>query len=295
MKCALQKNCLASGGRKGQNTVWGGAFLVLILRVSIKPFLTWPLPHTLWLVTSWNWWLTPWQCWWSSVVNNTPRNEKENSISMHDRWQINPNCLWSTALSELSILLKPLNVAMSHSFQNTLYSTIHPLYNILYRQKIEVNPPSPKALCKLTWDHFSGLNWWCQSWVPELVERTSWLVEQIDVRPRRVELSWRGSPDACLSASEWTGIYYLSPLPTIKPIMSCFNSLGKQAYRSHVSINVNYPGSCPWLRVHQPPQSWPPVAPAWNPICLMSMLHQVRNAMRVVQKIKAARPSLGGT
>lgn len=120
-------------------------------------------------------------------------------------------------------------------------------------------------------------------------------MEQIDVRPRRVELSWRGSPDACLSASEWTGIYYLSPLPTIKPIMSCFNSLGKQAYRSHVSINVNYPGSCPRLRVHQPPQSWPPVAPEWNPICLMSMLHQVRNAMRVVHKIKAARPSLGGT
>lgn len=93
-----------------------------------------------------------------------------------------------------------------------------------------------------------SLNWW---------RGTSWLVEQIDVRPRRVELSWRGSPDACLSASEWTGIYYLSPLPTIKPIMSCFNSLGKQAYRSHVSINVNYPGSCPHLRVHQPPQSWP--------------------------------------
>lgn len=139
------------------------------------------------------------------------------------------------------------------------------------------------------------MNWWCQSWFPELVDGTSWLVEQIDVGPRRVELSWRGSPDACLSASEWTGIYYLSPLPTIKPIMSCFNSLGKQAYRSHVSINVNYPGSCPHLRVHQPPQSWPPVAPAWNPICLMSMLHQVRNAMCVVQKIKAARPSLGRT
>lgn len=93
-----------------------------------------------------------------------------------------------------------------------------------------------------------SLNWW---------RGTSWLVEQIDVRPRRVELSWRGSPDACLSASEWTGIYYLSPLPTIKPIMSCFNSLGKQAYRSHVSINVNYPGSCPHLRVHQPPSPGP--------------------------------------
>lgn len=37
------------------------------------------------------------------------------------------------------------------------------------------------------------------------------------------------------------------PLPTIKPVMSWFNSLGKQAYSSHVSINVNYPGS--WLRL----------------------------------------------
>lgn len=69
-------------------------------------------------------------------------------------------------------------------------------------------------------------------------------MEQIDVKAGRVELSWQGSPAACLSASEWTGIYYLSPLPTIKSVMSWFNSLGKQAYRSHVSINVNYPGSC---------------------------------------------------
>lgn len=58
-----------------------------------------------------------------------------------------------------------------------------------------------------------------------------------------------GSPAACLSASEWTGIYYLSPLSTIKPVMSRFNSLGKQAYSSHVSINVNYPGSWSHLRV----------------------------------------------
>lgn len=31
--------------------------------------------------------------------------------------------------------------------------------------------------------------------------------------------------------------------------MSWFNSLGKQAYSSHVSINVNYPGSWSCLRV----------------------------------------------
>lgn len=75
-----------------------------------------------------------------------------------------------------------------------------------------------------------------------------------------------GSPDACLSASEWTGIYYLSPLPTIKPVMSWFNSLGKQAYSSHVSINVNYPGS--WSRLRVPQRCSPGlIAPAWNPIC----------------------------
>lgn len=112
---------------------------------------------------------------------------------------------------------------------------------------------------------------WCQEWWSEA------LVE--------------GSPDACLSASEWTGIYYLSPLPTIKPVMSWFNSLGKQAYSSHVSINVNYPGSWSRLRV---PQCCRPglIAPAWNPICWMSMLYQMRDAVCVVWTIRAALPSL---
>lgn len=101
---------------------------------------------------------------------------------------------------------------------------------------------------------------WCQEWWSEAV----------------VE----GSPDACLSASEWTGIYYLSPLPTIKPVMSWFNSLGKQAYSSHVSINVNYPGS--WSRLRVPQRCRPAlIAPAWNPICWMSM-YQMRDAVCVV-------------
>lgn len=124
----------------------------------------------------------------------------------------------------------------------------------------------------------------------------SWLVEQIDVRAGRVELSWRGSPAACLSASEWTGIYYLSPLPTIKPVMSWFNSLGKQAYRSHVSINVNYPGSCLHFRV--PPLPRPTgLAPGWSSMeCNMFDVNAASSeeygVCCVVQKIKTGRPSV---
>lgn len=86
--------------------------------------------------------------------------------------------------------------------------------------------------------------------------RTSWLW----CPPIRHEesLEWshgRGSPDACLSANKCTGIYYLYPLPTIKTVMSWFNSLGKQAYSSHVSINVNYPSS--WSRLRVAPRSRP--------------------------------------
>lgn len=89
-----------------------------------------------------------------------------------------------------------------------------------------------------------------------------------------------GSPDACLSASEWTGIYYLSPLPIIKLVMSWFNSLGKAAYGSHVSIKVDYPGSWPRLRVRPTLQS--------SNNCTnmvqsnMSMLHKMRNMVCVV-------------
>lgn len=45
-----EKSCLASGDRKGQNRLRGAAFLMWLLRVSVKPFLPpfpWPLPHTL--------------------------------------------------------------------------------------------------------------------------------------------------------------------------------------------------------------------------------------------------------
>ena len=37
-------------------------------------------------------------------------------------------------------------------------------------------------------------------------------------------------------------IIYPPPIPTIKPVMSWFNSPGEQAYSRPVSINVNYPG-----------------------------------------------------
>lgn len=47
--------------------------------------------------------------------------------------------------------------------------------------------------------------------------------------------------------------------------MSWFNSLGKQAYSSHVSIHVNYPGS--WSRLGVPQRCSPGlIAPAWNPM-----------------------------
>lgn len=36
-----------------------------------------------------------------------------------------------------------------------------------------------------------------------------------------------GSPSECVSAVEWTCIYYSSSLPAIKPVMSWFDSLGK--------------------------------------------------------------------
>lgn len=76
--------------------------------------------------------------------------------------------------------------------------------------------------------------------------------------------------------------------------MSWFNSLGKQAYRSHVSINVNYPGSC--LRLRVPPQPRPVgLAPGWS--SMEFNMFDVKAASSkgcVVHKIKTDRPSLGG-
>lgn len=45
----------------------------------------------------------------------------------------------------------------------------------------------------------------------------------------------------CILKCQWVDWHQLFiPQPTIKPVMSWFNSLNKQAYSSHVSINVNY-------------------------------------------------------
>lgn len=89
---------------------------------------------------------------------------------------------------------------------------------------------------------------------------------QIDVRNGGEERQWGGLlMHSKVAVSGPASIIY-PPLPTIKPVMSWFNSLGKQAYSSHVSINVNYPGSWSHLRVPQH-CSLGLIAPAWNPIC----------------------------
>lgn len=111
----------------------------------------------------------------------------------------------------------------------------------------------------------SALLWQRRMWF-WFHESMSWLcVRQIQVKiaGERGKKKLEGSSDVFLSGSEWTNINYSS---TLTYVMSWFNSLGKQAYSSHVSINVNYSGSrlCLAVPLHC---SVDLIAAARNPIC----------------------------
>lgn len=141
----------------------------------------------------------------------------------------------------------------------TKYTYIHPTCLDIYSKLLTLQLWSTCTLDRL---HWIGIV------LAVLISRedtlTSWRANWCHSRWGREKVE--ESPDAFLSGSEWTGIYYLSPLPTITFVMSWFNSLGKQAYSSHVSINVNYPGSWLCLTVPQHCRTGL-IAPACNPIC----------------------------